>query len=47
MDPINPIIEERQKKAQALQDMGIPLFPAGYDPDMTAASALELSLIHI
>jgi len=41
MEPTNPLIEERRKKAQALQDMGIPLFPAGYDPDLTAAAAME------
>ena len=39
---VNPsIVEERRKKAQALQELGIPLYPAGYDPDITAAEALE------
>ncbi|MGD8387497.1 MAG: lysine--tRNA ligase [Desulfobacteraceae bacterium] len=39
---LNPsIVEERRKKAQALQELGISLYPAGYDPDITAAGALE------
>ncbi len=29
------------KKADALRDMGVNLYPAGYDVDMTAANALE------
>ncbi|MFO7784596.1 MAG: lysine--tRNA ligase [Thermodesulfobacteriota bacterium] len=41
MESSNPIIEERRKKALALKEMGIPLYPAGYNPDMTAAAALE------
>jgi lysyl-tRNA synthetase class 2 len=41
MESSNPIIEERRRKAQALQEMGVPLYPAGYDPDITAAKAFE------
>jgi len=41
MDPINGIMEERLKKARALQDLGVPLFPAGFNPGITAAEAVE------
>ena len=41
MESNNPIIEERRRKAEALQEMGVSLYPAGYDPDITAAEAFE------
>ncbi len=41
MESNNPIVEERRRKAKSLQDMGVPLFPTGYRPDVTAAEALE------
>lgn len=40
MDITNTIIEERVKKAQALRDMGIDLYPAGFDVDTTVSEAL-------
>ncbi len=41
MESSNPIVEERRRKAQSLQDMGVTLYPAGYRPDITAAEAVE------
>ena len=35
------IIEDRKKKAQAIRDLGIHLYPAGYDSDMTASEAIK------
>ncbi len=39
MEKTSPLIEERRKKADALREMGVPLYPAGYPCDMTAAQA--------
>jgi lysyl-tRNA synthetase class 2 len=41
MEIKNTVIEDRVKKAQALRDMGINLYPAGYDVNMTVSEALE------
>lgn len=41
MESSNPIVEERRRKAQSLQDMGVTLYPAGYRPDITAAEAVD------
>ena len=39
MEKTSPLIEERRKKADMLRDMGVPLYPAGYPCNMTAAQA--------
>jgi lysyl-tRNA synthetase class 2 len=41
MEKKTNVIQDRMKKADALRDMGVNLYPAGYDTDMTAAMALE------
>ena len=41
MEKKTNVIQDRIKKADALRDMGVNLYPAGYDIDMTAAKALE------
>ena len=41
MEKKTNVIQDRKKKADALRDMGVNLYPAGYDIDMTAANALE------
>ena len=41
MEKIGTVFEDRQKKADQLKEMGVHLYPAGYDYDMTAADALE------
>ena len=39
MEKTSPIIEERKKKTDALRDLGVRLYPAGFRCDMTAAQA--------
>ncbi|NIR16780.1 MAG: lysine--tRNA ligase, partial [Desulfobacterales bacterium] len=39
MEKTSPLIEERRKKADALRDLGVRLYPAGFRCDMTAAQA--------
>ena len=39
MEKTSPLIEERRKKADALRDLGVRLYPAGFRSDMTAAQA--------
>ncbi len=41
MEKTNPVIEERRKKAETLESMGIHLHPAGYKCDMTASEAMK------
>jgi lysyl-tRNA synthetase class 2 len=41
MEKPNPVIEERRKKAETLESMGIRLHPAGYKCDMTASEAMR------
>ncbi|MBW2205445.1 MAG: lysine--tRNA ligase [Deltaproteobacteria bacterium] len=41
MEKKTNVIQDRIKKADALRDMGVNLYPAGYDIDMTAAKAIE------
>jgi lysyl-tRNA synthetase class 2 len=41
MEKTRPVIEDRIKKAEALKEMGVNLYPAGYHYDMTASQALE------
>ena len=41
MEKKTNVIQDRIKKADALRDMGVNLYPAGYDIDMTADKALE------
>ena len=41
MEKANPVIEERRKKAETLESMGIHLHPAGYKCDMTASEAIR------
>jgi lysyl-tRNA synthetase class 2 len=41
MEKTSPLIEERRRKAEALRDMGVHLYPAGFQCDMTAAQAEE------
>ena len=41
MEKANPVIEERRKKAETLESMGIHLHPAGYKCDMTASEAVR------
>jgi lysyl-tRNA synthetase class 2 len=40
MEKRNPLIDERRKKAKALEAMGVHLHPAGYPCDMTASEAI-------
>jgi lysyl-tRNA synthetase class 2 len=41
IEKTSPLIEERRKKADALRDLGVRLYPAGFRCDMTAAQAEE------
>ena len=41
MEKKTNVIQDRIKKADALRDMGVNLYPAGYDIDMTAAKAIK------
>ena len=41
MEKKTNVIQDRIKKADALRDMGVNLYPAGYDIAMTAAKAIE------
>jgi len=40
MEKINPVIEERISKAQKLKAMGIDLYPAGYQKDITISEII-------
>ena len=40
MEKINPVIEERINKAQKLKAMGIDLYPAGYQRDITISEII-------
>jgi lysyl-tRNA synthetase class 2 len=35
------IVEDRKKKAQAIRELGVNLYPAGYDGDMTSFEAIK------
>lgn len=41
MEKTRPVIEDRIKKAETLKEMGINLYPAGYNADITASEAFE------
>jgi lysyl-tRNA synthetase class 2 len=41
LEAINKLVEERRKKAEVLREMGVPLYPAGFDRDTTASEAVE------
>ena len=41
MEKKSSVIEDRRKKADKLKDMGVNLYPAGYDCDITAFEAIE------
>ncbi len=41
MEKPSSLIEERRKKAEALKAMGINLYPAGYEEDITASEAMK------
>ena len=41
MEKLSPIIEERRKKAETIRSMGVDLFPAGYNYDITASEAIK------
>ncbi|HEX9910772.1 MAG TPA: OB-fold nucleic acid binding domain-containing protein, partial [Desulfatiglandales bacterium] len=35
------LLEERQKKMDALKEMGVPLYPAGYRCDLTISEVIQ------
>ncbi|MBC8458778.1 MAG: lysine--tRNA ligase [Deltaproteobacteria bacterium] len=41
MEKTSTVIEDRRKKADSLKKMGVNLYPAGYDCDITASEAIE------
>jgi lysyl-tRNA synthetase class 2 len=41
MEKTSNVLEDRKKKIEHLQELGIPLYPAGFKPDLTIAAALE------
>jgi lysyl-tRNA synthetase class 2 len=41
MEKTSSVIEDRQKKVDQLKAMGVQLYPAGYDYDITASEAVE------
>ncbi len=41
LEAINKLVEERRRKAGTLREMGVALYPAGYDRDITASEAAE------
>ena len=41
MERVNPVTEERINKAEKLKALGISLYPAGYDIDISVSDAIE------